>query len=172
MKTFWFTGREIAKDTKRGKELRKMIADLGDQCDLRQLDIPSKYKKVLKAFKRVDGATNQLYEGADRNITLLEWVQHWRWASKGTAPGPSGLTHDLMAALTCVGNGTIDTEAQAEAAVGPTSKAMLLLVNMTLRLKRVPQLWKKRAIRVVPKAPGEIDIGNVTEADHALRGAI
>ena len=159
-KKFWFTGNEISADSDEGRAMRRLIAELGDGCDMEQLGVPRKYAKVLRAFKRVTDKQD-LYRGVDGDITLLEWVRHWMWASKGTSPGPSGLTHDLIAALTHVGQGDIDTDEAAEEKVSETSKLLLLLVNLTIRTKRIPAQWKRRAIRVVPKAPGDINIANV-----------
>ena len=147
----WYSDLPLAQDTPEGMEMRKKIAELGEECDWKGMGIAPKYRKVLRALKKVRGARHDLYDGAGTDLTLLEWVPHWQWASKGTAPGLSGVTHDMMSAVTYVGQKHIETEEDAHARFGLTSRLLWQVVNMALQLRRVPSMWKKRAIRVVPK---------------------
>ena len=82
-------------------------------------------------------------------------------ASKGTAPGLSGLTHDMMAAVTYVGQDVVSTEAEATAAMSSASSLILRLVNVVEKSGYVYKQWRERAMRPIPKVPGDSSIDKI-----------
>ena len=118
-----------------------------------------KYRRVLKALRRLPSAHPSLYN-TPKEIAPLRWVRHWMSSSKGSAPGLFGLTHDIMAALTYVGKAPPNDDVEALAICSETSEILRQLVSSVYKTKMVFQGWKRRAIRVILKVEGDMGINN------------
>ena len=139
-KTFWFTGTAIDSNGPAGKELRRSILD-GTLTDLEAAGIPIRFKPVIAALRRVKGAGADLYKNVLCEITDEEWSRKLATTKKGTAPGLSRETIDMLAALS------------------PASSSLLRRVmNLMLRSRRVFSQWLRRAICPVPKVVGNPDV--------------
>ena len=161
---WWFSGLSIAADSDEGRDMRRRIATEGGEMttgEMEDMGIPIELRGVLRYFRRVQGAEPSLYRKVLDEITALEWIRIWSKASNGTAPGLSGLTHDMMAAVTYVGQGVLSTEAEATAAMSQASSLILRLVNVVGKSGYVCKQWRERAMRPIPKVPGDSSIDKV-----------
>ena len=139
-KKFWFTDTPIDSNSTTGISLRQSILD-GTITDLEKAGIPARFRPVVEAFKRVQGAKSDLYNGLLEAITQEEWTHKLATTKKGTAPGLSRETIDMLASLS-----------------SSASSMLRRIVNLALRSQRVFTKWLHRAICPIPKVPGNPDV--------------
>ena len=139
-KTFWFTGKPLDSNSPNGKSLRKSILD-GTLSDLGSAGIPVHFTHIVEAFKRVHGATSDLYKGLLDEISPDEWNRKVSTTKKGTTPGLSREIIDMLASLSA-----------------ETSSVFRRVINLVLRSRRVFSQWLRRAICPIPKVPGNPDV--------------
>ena len=99
------------------------------------------FTPVVEAFKRVHGATSDLYKGLLDEISPDEWNRKVSTTKKGTTPGLSRETIDMLASLSA-----------------ETSSVFRRVINLVLRSRRVFSQWLRRAICPIPKVPGNPDV--------------
>ena len=104
--------------------------------------IPVKFKPVVQRLKRKQGANTELYRHAKNKIGKLEWKSFWGQVKKGTAPGKSGVTTDMVFRLRVLELDVIRR-----------------LVNLVLEEGlSVYKQWKRRIITPVPKEEGNFSV--------------
>ena len=139
-RTFWYSDTDLESGNDAGKALRQSILT-GTLTDLSVAGIPPRFKPVVDAFRRVDGASADLYDGAMDAISDEVWRRKIATTKKGTAPGLSRESIDMLAAM------------------NPASSSLLRrTINLMLRHRRVFSQWLRRAICPIPKVPGNSDV--------------
>jgi hypothetical protein len=140
-RSWWYSDTPLDSETTEGKDFRRAILD-GTLTDSQAATIPARFRSVVKALRRVEGAHSGLYSNLMNEITTEEWTQKIKSTKKGTAAGLSGETIDMLAAL------------------DPACSDLLRrVVNLMLRSRRAFSQWKRRAICPVPKIIGNPDVG-------------
>ena len=141
----WYTGHTIEKNTAEGRALRMLISEKGADIDLKKHNIPRKFKTILEHLQKVEGITNKMFENCTQHITKEEWAKFWSSVKKGTSPGRSGITADMMSLL---------PEENLE--------NFRTLVNSCWDPRAgIFDSWKLRVITPIPKIPGNYDINKL-----------
>jgi hypothetical protein len=138
----WYHDADINKPNRRGRRLRRQLAELGDEFDMTGTGMPPRFRYMLKYLKRVDGAKPELYAHTLDEITKEEWHGYFSKVKKNTAPGRSGLTANMVAALS------------------PRLRNVLRrIINIGLRSRRVGfTSWLQRVLCPIPKERGNPDL--------------
>ena len=142
----WYTGLEIGNDSDEGLNMRQKMAEDMSEDELTefmsQAQIPVKFKPVVKRLKRKQGANTELYRHAKNKIGKSEWKSFWGQVKKGTAPGKSRVTTDMVFTLR-----------------GKELDVIRRLVNLVLEEGLgVYKQWKRRIITPVPKEEGNFTL--------------
>lgn len=95
----WYHDAPINALNKHGRALREQLARKGEEFDLAGSGMPERFAYMRRYLKRVPGATEELYKDVLDPISEEEWREHWKKVGKDKAPGRSGLTVNMVAAL-------------------------------------------------------------------------
>ena len=142
----WFSGLEIGDDSMEGRRLRIKMANVKSEFELEELmveaKIPMKFRPIVILLRRKKGVKEGMYKHLMNPISESEWMKFWGQVKKGTAPGKTGVTADMVFILR-------DKELDV----------IRRMTNMVL----VPGLavydhWKERVISPVPKEEGNFNI--------------
>ena len=142
----WYTGLEIGNDSAEGLYLRRRMAEGMSEDELVEFmaraQIPIKFKPVVRRLSRKPGANTGLYCNVKNSIGEREWKSFWGQVKKGTAPGRSGVTTDIVFTLR-----------------GKKLDVIRRLVNLVLvEGLSVYKHWKQRIITPVPKEVGNFSV--------------
>ena len=142
----WFSGLEIGDDSMEGRRLRIKMANVKSEFELEELmveaKIPMKFRPIVILLRRKKGVKEGMYKHLMNPISESEWMKFWGQVKKGTAPGKTGVTADMVFIL--------------------RDKELDVIRRMT-NMVMVPGLavynhWKERVISPVPKEEGNFNI--------------
>ena len=155
-RSWWHSDTALDKQDSEGRQLRRAILD-GTLTDLETARIPARFRPVVTALRRVDGADETLYSTLMDPITEDEWQRKLGRVEEGTAPGPSGVIIGRMKKGTAPGlsGESIDMLASIDAA---SSDLLRRVINLMMRSRRVFSQWRRRAIVPIPKIRGNPDV--------------
>ena len=84
------------------------------------------------------------YDGILDEITLEEWNRYWREKTSFTSAGRSGIRPDMI-----------------KAAPELIQVRLIEMYNACLRLKTVPDQWRRSTVVPIPKKPGAVELGDL-----------
>jgi hypothetical protein len=149
-KTSWSTSTALDKDDDKGRAFRRAILD--GTLDLEKEGVPPRFKPIIAALRRVDGADEEgAYKGLMDELSPEEWRRKIKSTKKGTTPGLSGESIDMLAALLVDSPDFLEEERN-------TSDLLRRCINLMLRSGQVFTQWRRRAICPIPKVQGNPDV--------------